>query len=61
MCVHTQDRQLAEQCYSENGGNVDLAIVELLQLMTFVEGEHMETKSCWWLANRIESFHLKLH
>lgn len=32
-----QDRALAEQCLRESGGEISLAIVDLLQLMTMLE------------------------
>ena len=37
MISLTQDRALAEQCLRESGGEISLAIVELLQLMTLME------------------------
>ena len=37
LSLSVQDRLLAEQCLKESGGEISLAIVELLQLMTLME------------------------
>ena len=43
--VRVQDRMLAEQCYRESGGQMDMAIVELLQLMTLLESDGMQCRN----------------